>query len=535
MLSQRSFQRHDNRYTRGRRAIIRDGSTRLATHMDIPPSSSTRPSAVLTALPEAPGARGPTLQSPPAALDPTMIARVLTARPATGGGWILELDIGGETVDARSRVALPSGARLVLQTLSTDRARVTQLLPTRDTTQMLVSTLRAMLPLQIPLHEALAKLNNAVRNPHLPVAVAERLHELLARTPSPAQLRSAAGLRKAVLDSGSFLEARLQRLPSSTTPPPRNTPRMSSTDTGPSADPVHDKGGDGLRKPFATLRRLLVTLEQPRTQAPQAEAPPPGAGTGRTPPPGSLMLANDLKARLFAVLGELDTAMEQLPAKPVATGTARPAGAHSLPLYGQGGRLLDPFAPATLPQDADSAARHAPASPRGSPSPGREPAQTAELITQVLRTVEAALARTRIHQISSHTDNPQRAEIAPQQAWNVELPIMRDNGFDALELQIEEHGEPGNASTAGEREWLVRLKFDLEAMGVLHAQLRLKGRRLATTLWLANPRAFAFAQEDLSTLSEALRTEGVEISQLDCLAGEPPRTQVKTSLLEIST
>ncbi len=379
-------------------AIIGDGPTRLATRMEIPPGGVLPP--LVPPLGSPPGAAG----VPPASLPSALEALVTAVRPATGGGWILVLELaGGESVEARSALALASGTRLLLRSLSPERARVERVLPAGDGASMLMRALRTTLPAQRPLHEALATLATAARDPALPPALAERLRELLARVPTPGQLGSARGLRAAVADSGAFLEARLLRLAH---PPAVPTPRPPPRTGGPAATTPRQDAGEaapapaaarGARELLGSLRRLFGTARPapPAAQGVPATAAPPGtpqphatvAPTATAPTPGAGPAPADHPAPDTGPATTPDPAPQPTPTpgripvplpvrNPVPTPTnplpalSVPPSATSVPLPAPGAPAAIPGAGATAtaaPGTAPGAAATAPGSPTAPP------------------------------------------------------------------------------------------------------------------------------------------------------------------------
>ena len=174
------------------------------------------------------------LPPPPAGVAPppwpieALEALVIAARPLAtpSTGWQLEIDIGGERVQMNSTTLLAAGTRLLLRALSPQRVRVEQVLSEPAQLQPLRNALRSDLPAQLPLREAIGGLAMLAADPALPEPLRARIGQLLAQLPDPAQLQLAAGLRAAVLNSGSFLEPRLRELTMAATvasapPPPR--------------------------------------------------------------------------------------------------------------------------------------------------------------------------------------------------------------------------------------------------------------------------------------------------------------------------
>ena len=148
-----------------------------------------------------------------------------------------------------------------------------------------------------------------------------------------------------------------------------------------------------------------------------------------------------------------------------------------------------------------------------------------DAVAQLLRYVDGALARTRVHQLASLPELRSTADAASStSAWVVELPITSPKGFDSLWMRLEEQGSSARISGAARRKWQVMLCLDCAELGPLHARVELSGNRLGATLWAEREGTLQAARAAIGELEEALRTQGVEVSRVDCLHGRPPES-----------
>ena len=148
-----------------------------------------------------------------------------------------------------------------------------------------------------------------------------------------------------------------------------------------------------------------------------------------------------------------------------------------------------------------------------------------DAVAQLLRYVDGALARTRVHQLSSLPELRSAAEAASSTpAWVIELPIPSPRGFDSLWMRLEDQGLSGRQSGASTRNWQLMLCLDCAELGPLHARVELSGNRLGTTLWAEREGTLQAARAAVGELEEALRAQGVEVSRVDCRHGRPPES-----------
>lgn len=346
-------------------AIISEAPTPLATNMDITPGGLL-PRALQAQL---------SLPPPPAGVVPppwpvgALEALVVAARPAAtpSGGWNLELDVGGERVQMNSATLLAAGTRVLLRALSPERVRAEQLPGGSAALQPLRNALRSDLPAQLPLREAIGGIATLAADPALPALLRARIVELLAQLPDPARLQQAAGLRAAVLNSGSFLEPRLRamlgaaagaalpaaaREASAATTPPATDAGAAPPGTAARATPAAP--AHGPRAALAALLRLLVPARQVPASADAAAPASPATA------PASVAGARPIPPPLYDAQGALRAGADGAAAAARATGTpagstavasapAAPSGVASPPAANHAGVLAPPPAAPGLP------------------------------------------------------------------------------------------------------------------------------------------------------------------------------------------
>ncbi|MBK9467638.1 MAG: hypothetical protein IPO20_06665 [Gammaproteobacteria bacterium] len=368
------------------------------------------------------------LPPPPAGVAPppwpidALEALVIAARPLAtpSTGWQLEIDIGGERVQMNSTTLLAAGTRLLLRALSPQRVRVEQVLSEPAQLQPLRNALRSDLPAQLPLREAIGGLAMLAADPALPEPLRARIGQLLAQLPDPAQLQLAAGLRAAVLNSGSFLEPRLRELTMAATvasaPPaaartasaaaaPSPATAIGSTPSARLAPAAVAAPATGPRAALAALLRLLL----PARAGPAPANAPVAAGPAGASPPSALTPA--LTVPLYDAQGALQRAgaagpsaaaprqrsrvatvpLTRAPAALAATAGALPGGMNGADT------ITAPLAPPGLPgatatratEGAAPGLAPAPVPPGASPAP-RSSAPTA--VTEVPANATAGVA-----------------------------------------------------------------------------------------------------------------------------------------------
>lgn len=229
----------------------------------------------------------------------------LTVLEVTAPGRAV-LMMAGQRFEAQTDATLTPGQRLTVRVESAQVPQVLRVLPAADESAQATATLRqaiaAVLPGAGSLREALEVLSDIVRSqptatasaspptPLTPPAAAART--LLTTLPTPADVSTGVGLRAAVENSGTFLEARLAALTPGQPPPradlkaqllglanllPRSTGRHEAL-----ASPTPQAAAADRAEGVATSPRPASPPAPPSAGPPMLATPP--AGPARADP-----------------------------------------------------------------------------------------------------------------------------------------------------------------------------------------------------------------------------------------------------------
>lgn len=231
-----------------------------------------------------------------------------------------------------------------------------------------------------------------------------------------------------------------------------------------------------------TLQRSGLQLEHKLVQRTRAPAPVP---------------AGQVDYDIKAALQRLVQALQSLP----RTGTPVPETA-------------EPPAPPLLQRPLQP-------QPRLPPTPA---ADALVLVGSIQKHAQAALSRIEIMQLESHP------AVSPQ-ACMIEVPVRGDDGFDVLQIRIEQDAQ-GSAAEAGPH-WTLGFTLDPPALGAIHGNIRLRSRQVHVDLWAQRDATVQTLEEETSVLSQLLEGSGLELAQLRVRQGSPQRyTGLGHSLLE---
>jgi hypothetical protein len=149
-------------------------------------------------------------------------------------------------------------------------------------------------------------------------------------------------------------------------------------------------------------------------------------------------------------------------------------------------------------------------------------------VAQLLRYVDGALARTRVHQLTRLPETRTGQEATAPALWIAELPFQGPRGLETLGLHVEREPTSAPETITTPPVWRIVLRLELGETGAMHALLQMRGRRVGATLWAERNETFHAARDRLEELAGMLRQKGVEIETLDCRHGVPPSSLIPT-------
>jgi hypothetical protein len=81
------------------------------------------------------------------------------------------------------------------------------------------------------------------------------------------------------------------------------------------------------------------------------------------------------------------------------------------------------------------------------------------------------------------------------------------------------------------------LSFDIERMGRMYVQLKLVLDSLSATFWSRSPDILQTVEDEVKDLKKNLTDLGVKVTQVNCIEGKPPSTEVRLDryLVDIET
>ena len=136
----------------------------------------------------------------------------------------------------------------------------------------------------------------------------------------------------------------------------------------------------------------------------------------------------------------------------------------------------------------------------------------------------------------------QADQAQPTQSWQFEIPVRQGHEVHPLHIQmeqqwIEEQNANSEQNNTRVRQWNIMLGFDLPVIGQFYAQLILLGDSLSAKFWAENENTLLEAKNKIDGLKTQLEQEGIQVTQMQCVPGLPPKPKmsISYSLVDIKT
>ncbi|HEY0891962.1 MAG TPA: flagellar hook-length control protein FliK, partial [Cellvibrio sp.] len=266
--------------------------------------------------------------------------------------------------------------------------------------------------------------------------------------------------------------------------------------------------------PASTVNSALLTINTS-----------PGANnktTISTQNPVEKIANQDLKGALLGLLHQLDTELETtkpaLPGSPLATEINKNVLAIALPQF---------LGMLTHRQQGELSQKQL----------------RTQLVMLMHQYTLGSIAKIQLQQV--HTLNHQLGQAdqaQPTQSWQFEIPVRQGQDVHPLHIQmeqqwVEEQNENAEKNSARVRQWNVMLSFDLPLIGRFYAQLTLLGDNLSAKFWAENENTLQEAKNKIDGLKTQLEREGIQVAQMQCVPGLPPKPKMSFSysLVDVKT
>ncbi len=477
--------------------------------------------------------------------------------------------LGSAILSAKTNLPLTEGQTLSL--LIAQLGKQIILKPSAQRTQQIIlkQAMREALPQQKPLKEVFSVLKqhtlqtaNTTRS--IPVAITQMIQQVMQNLPTPKNISQASELKKAMFSSGSLLEKKMSSATKTSTTASINTDlkamlyklksvllnqvkaeqtqkiqqqTQGSAVTASSAKEtaISSQTSKPLQNNQATVNnfqsRIITSTLQPTHKPANAES------------------ATIQQAIQAGKIDQVKTAITQTSSeKPVTPSqtekstqlVTRAITQTATPLLKPAGEPLTEIEKKTsatnllqLPkkESQEDFIKTLRLLQTSHPEPTKHtniqtsPSSTADLINNLLKAIESALARTQLHQLNTLADLE-----TGKLAWTLELPIRLKEDVDIVKMRIQR-----DANNSDEEQSLpisITISVDLPNTGPITAKITLLNSDVSIGFWAERNPIFSLIENNVEELQTRLHDSGLNTCEINCHQGiisddldpEPPAT-----------
>ncbi len=137
-------------------------------------------------------------------------------------------------------------------------------------------------------------------------------------------------------------------------------------------------------------------------------------------------------------------------------------------------------------------------------------------LVDLFKGLEGVLARVQLHQVATLQSDESNKTV-----WQLELPIRHADQTDTFEMRIERQKQ-GSSCDEASHAWTLTIKFDLKPLGLMHANLTLRGGdELSTIFWAKQQQTLSLLHKNMPLLRSNLERVGLKVDRIEAYHGEP--------------
>ena len=125
-----------------------------------------------------------------------------------------------------------------------------------------------------------------------------------------------------------------------------------------------------------------------------------------------------------------------------------------------------------------------------------------------------------LQQIEQNQLHSLKSEQFNLQQFLVDLPIKQNGMIDSFEMRFESPGEKNNSIK--KRYWKVVVKFDLEPLGPMFAEIQFENEKISTHIFAEKKETAVLINQHLPTLRKSLFSAGVDVNKVSGSQGNIP-------------
>ncbi len=348
-------------------------------------------------------------------------------------------------------------------------------------------------------------------------SIAELMNQLTRATSRP-QLSNAASIMERLSNSGNLFENKLASF------------SQSSTDVSSAKDPLTMLKSNSIASPLLMNAKANTSS----SESAQLLSGKVKAKTLNNPSNQSNLSVNDIKLLLVQLKAQVEKLISQINSlqprtltEPASQTAPQSANNQTAVLTEQIRRELENNPNTLLRKENTTGVGVANQGKRAAASLSNllltvgQSNQLTKALSEIVIEVRAALSQIETNQLLSL-----RAEQPNIHQFLVDLPFSNNKQIDSFELLFEHQNENLSKSV---KQWKVVVRFDLDPLGPMFAQVQLKDNRISTNIFAESQPTAKLINEHLHVLQKSLADAGLDIDQVAGSQGKIPESLAKNT------
>ncbi len=348
-------------------------------------------------------------------------------------------------------------------------------------------------------------------------SIAELMNQLTRATSRP-QLSNAASIMERLSNSGNLFENKLASF------------SQSSTDVSSAKDPLTMLKSNSIASPLLMNAKANTSS----SESAQLLSGKVKAKTLNNPSNQNNLGANDIKLLLVQLKAQVEKLISQINSlqprtltEPASQTAPQSANNQTAVLTEQIRRELENNPNTLLRKENTTGVGVANQGKRAAASLSNllltvgQSNQLTKALSEIVIEVRAALSQIETNQLLSL-----RAEQPNIHQFLVDLPFSNNKQIDSFELLFEHQNENLSKSV---KQWKVVVRFDLDPLGPMFAQVQLKDNRISTNIFAESQPTAKLINEHLHVLQKSLADAGLDIDQVAGSQGKIPESLAKNT------
>jgi len=143
------------------------------------------------------------------------------------------------------------------------------------------------------------------------------------------------------------------------------------------------------------------------------------------------------------------------------------------------------------------------------------------------------IIKSSLQQVEQNQLHSLKSEQFNLQQFLVDLPIKQNGMIDSFEMRFESQGK--NSHSFKNKYWKVVVRFDLEPLGPMFAEIQFENERLSTHIFAEKRETGVLINQHLPTLRKSLFSAGVDVNKISGSQGHIPENLSRQDKASIDT